>query len=663
MKNKLLTIIVLLLVAVAAYYIYDTFRTRTYEEKIASIIHLEDSRQFNQKLKSYLEDPDPRVRARAALSIGRIGAKGAGETLYQLITSDVDDVAVQAAFSIGLTDEKSYASKLLDIAFDAPSRVGEMAVASAGRLADKSMTDVHQVLTTYLTHPSPEVRKQACMALFRSSAVNEAPALIDFIQTEPDEDVKVAALYALARLKIKEAYNTYVDFLSDADPFVRTLSLQGIGLSDNKGAIHYLSIALNDADKNVVAQAVKLLAKKKTQAAMEKLVAKLSKEDDEKLVVDLIDGLMQQNNPNAVDEVKDILDRATSPNIIGASIKYLAATEKDRAVIKIDSLMRDANPRIRAAAAEAFGIINSPNNIPRLSVLFSDPNVLVRATAFDQLIKIDSTNLKFYLDQALADSNFIMPSLAIDEISTRTLVPYLPKLHDLSMNSQKLKIDVRRSLVDCAGSFLKKNPTDSNALRILVNMSLDRNYIVRKEAIQVYKDVLDEDRSNMLRAVNTRISESKIESALKKYKTNPYATITTNKGSFEFVLFFDVAPLTVLNFIDLADDGFYENVIFHRVISDFVAQGGDPTGTGWGGPGYLIRCEYSPEPYIRGTVGIATSGKDTGGSQFFIALAPLPHLDARYTVFGQVLSGMDVVDQLVIGDTIKEITINEGTAL
>lgn len=125
-------------------------------------------------------------------------------------------------------------------------------------------------------------------------------------------------------------------------------------------------------------------------------------------------------------------------------------------------------------------------------------------------------------------------------------------------------------------------------------------------------------------------------------------------------LLFDKAPLTVLNFIELAEDGFFDSLSFHRVIPNFVAQGGDPTGTGWGGPGYSIRCEYSDESYSRGSVGIATSGKDTGGSQFFFTHSAQPHLDARYTVFGRVVGGMEAVDVLVPGDKILTIIIKEG---
>ncbi|MEW6411172.1 MAG: peptidylprolyl isomerase [Candidatus Zixiibacteriota bacterium] len=147
---------------------------------------------------------------------------------------------------------------------------------------------------------------------------------------------------------------------------------------------------------------------------------------------------------------------------------------------------------------------------------------------------------------------------------------------------------------------------------------------------------------------------------MEKYLANPYATVVTNRGEFDLELYFDIAPLSVINFIDLAKQDYYDGIVFHRVIPNFVAQAGDPEATGWGGPGYVIRCEYSSEPFKRGTMGMATSGKDTGGSQFFITHTPLPHLDGRYTVMGQVLSGMDVVDQIIKGDTIKNVLIYEG---
>ena len=661
MKNKIIIVIVLLLFTTAAYYIYDNFRTRSTEEKLAEIIHLEDSRASVDQFSTYLKDDTITVRSRAALAIGRVGGKNSGKTLFQLITTDVDDVAASAAFAIGLTGESAYAEKLLDVGFEAPSRVGALLVASAGRLADSTNSSVHKLLTSYFDHPSPEVRKEACMALFRSGGKKEAAALMQFLQNEKDDEVRIAGLFALTRMHIKEAYDFYVSFLADADPYVRSLAVRGVGLSSSKDAILYLSIALNDEDNNVAAQAINSLSSKKTNTAQKKLQQKLDTEKDEKLTALIIDALVRQNNKNAIVSVKRILNTNSPTNITISAIKYLATVENDRAVILIDSLMRNENYRIRAAAADAFGLTKSSKVKPRLSALFSDKNVSVRASAFNQLLILDSTNLKFYLDQALADSAYMLPTLAIDEIGSRKLKAYLPKLRKLSMTSNILNINIRRTLVGCAKSFLEENKADTNALRILVNMALDNEYIVRKDAAEVYKSVLGENRSDIIRQPQTRISTSKIYRAIKKYKINPYAVILTNKGEFEMELYFDIAPLTVLNFIDLVDKSFYEGLSFNRVIPDFVVQGGDPEGTGWGGPGYMIRCEYSSEKYIRGTVGIATSGKDTGGSQFFITLSPQPHLEGRYTVFGQVISGMDVVDQLVVGDNILEVSIDEGS--
>ncbi len=128
--------------------------------------------------------------------------------------------------------------------------------------------------------------------------------------------------------------------------------------------------------------------------------------------------------------------------------------------------------------------------------------------------------------------------------------------------------------------------------------------------------------------------------------TNKVVRITTEKGDIVIALYPDTAPLTVSNFVSLAGKGFYDGTIFHRIIKDFMIQGGDPTGTGMGGPGYQFKDELKDKhTYVRGTVAMANSGPDTNGSQFFIMHAdvPLPH---AYSIFGEVISGMDVVDAL-----------------
>ncbi|MFW6330197.1 MAG: peptidylprolyl isomerase [Gemmatimonadota bacterium] len=129
---------------------------------------------------------------------------------------------------------------------------------------------------------------------------------------------------------------------------------------------------------------------------------------------------------------------------------------------------------------------------------------------------------------------------------------------------------------------------------------------------------------------------------------NPTATIETNRGTVRVEPFEERAPKTVGNFIELAEKGFYDGVVFHRVISDFMIQGGDPEGTGRGGPGYSIPDEFHPE--LRhdsaGVLSMANAGPNTGGSQFFITLVPTPWLDDRHAVFGKVVDGMDVVEEI-----------------
>ena len=150
-----------------------------------------------------------------------------------------------------------------------------------------------------------------------------------------------------------------------------------------------------------------------------------------------------------------------------------------------------------------------------------------------------------------------------------------------------------------------------------------------------------------------------------------HATFVTDAGEFKILLFDDEAPLTVENFINLTTIGFYDGLMFHRVIPEFMAQGGDPKGTGVGGPGYRFRDEF--DATLRhdkpGILSMANSGPNTNGSQFFITFVPTPHLDGRHTVFGEVIEGLDNVLNIEVrdpgtaqlpGDLIKSITITES---
>ncbi len=138
---------------------------------------------------------------------------------------------------------------------------------------------------------------------------------------------------------------------------------------------------------------------------------------------------------------------------------------------------------------------------------------------------------------------------------------------------------------------------------------------------------------------------------------NKKAVVKTGKGTIEFELFANKAPITVSNFIYLAQKGFYDGLTFHRVVPGFVIQGGDPKGDGTGGPGYEFDDEKVEGEYKAGTVAMANSGPNTNGSQFFICLDDQPTLPKQYSLFGQVISGMDVVKKIAVGDKIEKITI------
>jgi len=139
----------------------------------------------------------------------------------------------------------------------------------------------------------------------------------------------------------------------------------------------------------------------------------------------------------------------------------------------------------------------------------------------------------------------------------------------------------------------------------------------------------------------------------------PQVTFQTDKGNIVLELAEDDAPNTVANFISLAEKGFYDGLAFHRVIPDFMIQGGCPLGTGTGGPGYVIADECGPRlRHTRGVISMANAGPNTGGSQFFITHVPCPHLDGKHAIFGKVTSGMEVVDKIQKGDKIIKVTVD-----
>ena len=675
-KSGFIAVVVLL--ALVAYYLYDTLRERTYTEKIAGIVHDEDARAFSSYLKKYLTDKNPKVRERAALAVGRIGAKGSGKLLFDLVNTDSSfDVAATAAFALGLTHEKQYALPLLDAALDYSlkenskpkdqtkveskiklnSKVSAMAVRGASLLLDSSMVDAIDMLDGFLNHISPEVRQAACLAYARANAKNKGRVLMNFITKESDREVQVSALYALAHLSVKEAKNIYFDYFSDTDPFVRILSVRGLGLLDTPKQVHELTIALNDNNDKVVLQAIKELATKESLEARTKLVDKLQVEKDAQIISALIDALRQQQNPAGVEKVNDILLKKPSPNVIVAAVKYMATIQKDRSINLIDSLLTLDNQQIRAGCAEALGLLNSSRIISRLSYLLADKNVEVRASALRGLLNIKGIDLKFCLDKALSDSQNTLMLIGIKEIKEKKLSAYLPQLLTMMDVSS---VPVRRMIVASVDPFIVANQGDTNANRILIKGITDKNYPVRYEAAVQYKKLLNKDYFAKVPPAKTKYSRKKIEKALKKYPQNPDAVIETNKGKIEVELLFDKAPVAVVNFIDLAHKNSFDSSLFTYGKPDFSIQFNIFHKKEREKFPYYENNEYFTDSLRGGYLGINTLGNEDEGIPLFITLFPRPDMMGRCPLFGKIISGQEVADNLVPGDTIKEVMIQKG---
>jgi cyclophilin family peptidyl-prolyl cis-trans isomerase len=218
-----------------------------------------------------------------------------------------------------------------------------------------------------------------------------------------------------------------------------------------------------------------------------------------------------------------------------------------------------------------------------------------------------------------------------------------------------LKMPEDFDLINLYTDFIGEMEIEGLNANLEANLQSDQ-YELTKRSVDALKKLTGNDYSDRIK--NKIYNKDFDWDYLKKIFDNKYATVKTNKGTIKIELFPEVTPFTVYNFVKLSEKGYYNGTMFHRVVPNFVIQGGDPTATGNGGPGYSIRSEFSQLNYFTGAVGMASSGKDTEGSQWFITHSPQLHLDSRYTEFGIVVNGQDVVDKMQIGDKIESITFS-----
>jgi cyclophilin family peptidyl-prolyl cis-trans isomerase len=275
------------------------------------------------------------------------------------------------------------------------------------------------------------------------------------------------------------------------------------------------------------------------------------------------------------------------------------------------------------------------------------------------LVSTAAPNVEATLLQHLENDDAVVRMAAANGLArakVRNAVPALLKAYD---QSEKEPTYVARAAILAALVEL-----DREAARPIVERALgDREWAIRIRAAALLRTIdPTADVSRIRPAPAAPLPELNDLPAMISPRVSPMAYIDTEKGMIQIELAVIDAPRTVANFVSLASKSFFGATPFHRVVPNFVAQDGDPRGDGEGGPGYTIRDEINQRPYLRGTVGMALDWEDTGGSQFFITHTPQPHLDARYTVFGRVVAGMEVVDQLMQWDQIRSVRVWDGVA-
>ena len=282
---------------------------------------------------------------------------------------------------------------------------------------------------------------------------------------------------------------------------------------------------------------------------------------------------------------------------------------------------RQLNPLARPEVLRVYAS-SKPNDLRETIVKnLTEKDAVVRSTAAD-----------------------LLGDLPPSEENTKTLIDALPIAFQDSLN------DAALSILDSLAK--QKNDKANDAIKSALAA---RDYLVRWRAIDLLKRNGVGDFTAQRYPVKSQFTETDYREALAL--KNVRAVVETDKGAFTIQLRPDVAPLNVLSFVRLARRGYFNGITWHRVVSNFVIQGGDPRGDGNGGPGYALRCEINQLPYERGAVGMALSGKDTGGSQWFVTHSPQPHLDGGYTVFGNVTAGMETVDKIARGDKIRRVKI------
>jgi cyclophilin family peptidyl-prolyl cis-trans isomerase len=296
-----------------------------------------------------------------------------------------------------------------------------------------------------------------------------------------------------------------------------------------------------------------------------------------------------------------------------------------------------------------------------LDALLADPAARVRMEAVSRLPRDAAPSLASRLVEALADSDGSVQAVALDIAAPLASGPgadaAVKKAWSAAFASAlaSREPDLVASALDAAAVLAE------GGCALLAARRDDADDLVRARARRLLVEKCGEDPGTFSRrSFVTRLSGADYRRLAQVAESGRLvATVSTTRGAFEAELLSRDAPMTVDSFAELARKGYFDGTTIHRVVPDFVVQAGDPRGDGTGGPDYALRDELNALPYVRGRIGMALSGPDTGGSQWFVTLSRQPHLDGAYTVFGDVIAGMDVVERIEQNDRLVSVGVRE----
>jgi cyclophilin family peptidyl-prolyl cis-trans isomerase/HEAT repeat protein len=625
-----------------------------------------------------LGDPEARTRRRAALAVGRVGLPAGVEPLTRVLGDEEVEVRQMAAFALGLLADASARPALLKALDDPEPIVQGRAAEALGSIGDRADADAiagmvrRQVAAgalaniepddlTYPLGPQVEAARLGVYALTKLRSYEALASAVLDAQGQPVSQWWPVA-YALQRIGDPRAAPVLLTLLSAPGRYTAAFAAKGLAATKaTQGAGPLREIVTERRrDPAVVIEAVRALAALGDQASVSVLTKIVTDRTiTGALKVEAMAALGTLIDVRGIDLLLDLVS-APVPSVRATAFTALARLEPSTFLSVLAGLDADADWTVRVAVATALGGLSGEQGVPRLTVMLQDRDGRVVPAVLNALVASKAAGTDQVLFERLKSDDFVVRATAANglaEVKATGAVQPLIEAYRASAGGDVTY--VARAAV--LGALAK---LDAAAARPLLQEALmDRDWAVRVRARALLAEQGVTGVDDVMRpAVVGQPVDSPEWQALVVPRFSPRAFIDTDKGTVELELAVLDAPLTVNNFIALARKGFYNGIAIHRVVPDFVVQDGDPRGDGEGGPGYTIRDEINQRPYLRGTVGMALDWQDTGGSQFFITHSPQPHLDGRYTVFGYVVDGMDVVDRLVPGDVVQRVRVRDGVS-